>query len=127
MTAKRLILFLDSGDTLIDESTEIRDADGILIEAQPIPGAVELVRRLRERGFRLALVADGDAQSFNNVYKQLGLYDAFEAMIYSEQVKATKPSPPNTWRWPGRTMTSRTRVRCRAARCCSVSIGGTPN
>ncbi|MDI4644301.1 HAD family hydrolase [Cohnella hashimotonis] len=89
---RRLILFLDSGDTIVDESTEIRDADGIVVSAELIPGADAMVKTLHERGFTLALVADGDAQSFKNVYRQHGLYDYFEAMIYSENIKAVKPS-----------------------------------
>jgi len=89
---RRLVLFLDSGDTIVDESTEIRDAEGIVVSAELIPGADVMVKTLHERGFTLALVADGDAQSFKNVYKQHGLYDYFEAMIYSETIKAVKPS-----------------------------------
>ncbi|MFD2328305.1 HAD family hydrolase [Cohnella sp. GCM10020058] len=89
---RRLILFLDSGDTIIDESTEVRDADGIVVSAELIPGADVMVKTLHERGFALALVADGDAQSFKNVYRQHGLYNYFHAMIYSENIKAVKPS-----------------------------------
>lgn len=93
MADKRLILFLDSGDTLVDEATEVRDDEGIVVKADLIPGAKELVRELHERGYTLALVADGEAQSFKNIYRQHGLYDAFAAMIYSENIKAEKPSP----------------------------------
>ncbi|CAI6040651.1 HAD family hydrolase [Cohnella sp. JJ-181] len=89
---RRLVIFLDSGDTIVDESTEVRDADGIVVSADLIPGADVMVKTLRERGFTLALVADGDAQSFKNVYRQHGLYDDFDAMIYSENIKALKPS-----------------------------------
>lgn len=89
---RQLILFLDSGDTIVDESTEIRDEDGIVVSAELIPGAAAMVKMLRERGFTLALVADGETQSFKNVYRQHGLYDDFEAMIYSENIKALKPS-----------------------------------
>ncbi|WP_217597600.1 HAD family hydrolase [Cohnella sp. GbtcB17] len=89
---RRLILFLDSGDTIVDESTEIRDADGIVVSAELIPGAAAMVKTLRERGFTLALVADGEAQSFKNIFRQHGLYDDFEAMIYSENIKALKPN-----------------------------------
>ncbi|WP_258171324.1 HAD family hydrolase [Paenibacillus sp. R14(2021)] len=93
MSEKNLIIFLDSGDTIIDESTEIRDEEGIVVSAGLIPGADVMVKTLYERGYTLALVADGDAQSFKNVYKQLNLYDFFTAMIYSENIKAVKPSP----------------------------------
>ncbi|WP_225442713.1 HAD family hydrolase [Paenibacillus lycopersici] len=64
-----------------------------MISADVIPGAVETVRTLAERGYTLALVADGDAQSFKNVFKQNGIYDCFATMIYSETIKASKPSP----------------------------------
>lgn len=93
MEDKKLIIFFDSGDTIVDESTEIRDEEGIVISADLIPGAAATVQTLHERGYTLALVADGDAQSFNNVFKQHGLYDYFSAMIISENIKAIKPSP----------------------------------
>ncbi|MGP0586944.1 HAD family hydrolase [Paenibacillus timonensis] len=93
MAVKRLILFLDSGDTLVDEATEVRDDEGIVVRADLIPGAEDMLRQLAERGFTLALVADGNAQSFKNVYRQHGLYDIFTTMIYSETIKAEKPSP----------------------------------
>ncbi|WP_433619625.1 HAD family hydrolase [Paenibacillus cellulositrophicus] len=90
---KRLIVFLDSGDTLVDESTEVRDEDGIVVSADLIPGAAEMVKTLHSLGFTLALVADGDAQSFKNVLSQHRLHDYFDALIISELIKATKPSP----------------------------------
>lgn len=90
---KKLIIFLDSGDTLVDESTEIRDEHGTVLTADLIPGAKTMVQSLHERGYTLALVADGEALSFKNVYRQHGMYDYFSAMIYSENIKAEKPSP----------------------------------
>lgn len=90
---KRLIIFLDCGDTLIDESSETRDENDVVIRAELIPGAAEMVRTLSERGYRIAMVADGMAQSFKNMMTQHGLYDDFEVMIYSECIKALKPHP----------------------------------
>ncbi|MGG1516269.1 HAD family hydrolase [Paenibacillus oryzisoli] len=91
--AKKLIVFLDCGDTIIDEGTEIRDDQDIVIQADLIPGADVMVRTLAERGYTLALVADGRAQSFKNMLTDHGLYDYFTTMIYSETIKAAKPSP----------------------------------
>lgn len=93
MEPKKLIVFLDSGDTIIDESTEIRDSDGIVLKADVIPGADVMVKTLAEKGYTLALVADGTAQSFKNVLTQHGLYDCFSTLIMSENIKASKPSP----------------------------------
>ncbi len=36
---KNLIIFTDSGDTIIDEGTQIYDDRGIVTEAEFIPGA----------------------------------------------------------------------------------------
>lgn len=47
---KDLILFIDSGDTLVDESTEIRDDTGVVVQAELIPGAAEAVRTLWRAG-----------------------------------------------------------------------------
>ncbi|MDU0202451.1 MULTISPECIES: HAD family hydrolase [Paenibacillus] len=90
---KKLIVFLDCGDTIIDEGTEIRDDHDIVIQANVIPGADVMVKTLAERGYTLAIVADGNAQSFKNILTQNGLYDYFTTMVYSETVKASKPSP----------------------------------
>lgn len=90
---KDLIIFLDCGDTIIDEGTEIRDDHDVVIKADVIPGADQMVKTLAERGYRIAMVADGLAQSFKNLMTQHGLYDCFETMIYSECIKALKPDP----------------------------------
>lgn len=90
---KQLIIFLDCGDTIIDQGTEVRDQDDVVLSGELIPGADMMVRTLAERGYRLALVADGLAQSFKNLLQQHQLYDLFETLIYSETIKADKPSP----------------------------------
>ncbi|MFF2479406.1 HAD family hydrolase [Paenibacillus sp. NPDC058071] len=93
MSEKKLIVFLDSGDTLVDESTEIRDEEGVVVSADLIPGAKEMLQTLHEKGYTIALVADGLVQSFKNVFIQHGLIDYFTTMIISEPLKVEKPSP----------------------------------
>lgn len=92
MSDKELIIFMDCGDTIIDEGTEVRDEQGVVIRANVIPGADVTVKTLAERGYRLALVADGLVQSFKNLLTHHGLFDCFETMIVSECIKASKPS-----------------------------------
>lgn len=84
---------MDSGDTIIDESTETRDQEDVVLSAKVIPGAVETIKTLYEEGYMLVLVADGLAQSFKNVLQQNGVYDYFASMIYSETIKQKKPHP----------------------------------
>ncbi|MGG6311331.1 HAD family hydrolase [Paenibacillus macerans] len=91
MHRKTLIVFLDCGDTLINEGTEIKDENEVVLQAELIPGAGETVRTLAESGYTLALVADGQAQSFKNILTENGIYDYFDTMIYSETIKVSKP------------------------------------
>lgn len=89
---KNLIIFIDSGDTLVNESTEIRDANGDVVKADLIPGAKDALRGLHEAGYTIALVADGSVASFNNVYRQHGLSDCFDQRAISEAVGVSKPN-----------------------------------
>ena len=90
---KRLIIFTDIGDTIIDEGTETRDARDIVIHAECIPGAKETYLRLHEAGYTIVMVADGRTQSFHNIMKENGLDHIFAAWIISEEVGEDKPSP----------------------------------
>jgi putative hydrolase of the HAD superfamily len=87
---RRLIIFIDSGDTIVDESTEIMK-NGIVQTAKAIEGAVETLVSLADKGFRICLVADGNLRSFTNVFRILGIEDIFEAKIVSESVGVQKP------------------------------------
>lgn len=89
---RNLIIFTDSGDTIIDESTQILDERGIVTRAEFIPGAGEVLKQLREEGYRIALVADGEWESFQNVYRENGLGYCFEEWIVSEVVGEQKPA-----------------------------------
>lgn len=91
---RRLIVFIDSGDTLVDEGSEYRKEGSQVVEhAELIDGAAETLRELRKRGFTVELVADGLVQSFDNVYRQHGLEDIFTARTISEELGKEKPAP----------------------------------
>ncbi|MCR5683579.1 MAG: HAD family hydrolase [Clostridiales bacterium] len=92
MKQPRLILFTDIGDTIIDEGTEIRDAEGTVVHADCIPGACQTYLRIREAGFPVVMVADGTVQSFANTMRENGLDSVFAARIISEAVGEEKPS-----------------------------------
>jgi FMN phosphatase YigB (HAD superfamily) len=93
MTHRILAVFLDSGDTLVDEATEVRNDTDIVIEADLIPGAAGMVHELKRRGYRLALVADGYTASFQNILGQHGLYDLFDVHAISDAIGVYKPHP----------------------------------
>src|SRR6185312_16624654 len=84
-------VLLDSGDTLVDEATEIRDAEGYVIEADLIPGAIDMVEQLAREGYRLALVADGRKKSFDTILGHHGVKPLLEVEIISEVLACEKP------------------------------------
>ncbi len=89
---RKLIIFIDSGDTLVDERTETHETGTeIVATAELRPGALELITTLKDKGYTVILVADGYRQSFINVHNQHGLYDCYDAHIYSEDVGIEKP------------------------------------
>ncbi len=89
---KKLIIFTDSGDTIIDEGTEIRNDQDIVIHAEMIEGAGETLKALYDSGYTIAMVADGEEQSFTNVYNENGLGYCFHTRTISEIVGIQKPS-----------------------------------
>ncbi|MCG8477623.1 MAG: HAD hydrolase-like protein, partial [Spirochaetales bacterium] len=88
---RRIVVFFDCGDTLADEGTEVKGADGATLRAKLIPGAAGTVRRLKRRGYTLALVADGPRATFENILKRRGLWRLFDAYAISGDVGVTKP------------------------------------
>ena len=67
---RNAIIFLDSGDTLVDESTEVRIKGDVVDHAEFFTGIKEVLFQLKNAGFRVALVADGLVESFDNIYQQ---------------------------------------------------------
>lgn len=84
-------VMIDSGDTMVDESTEQHDADGYVISADLIPGALDMVEALAAEGYRLILVADGRLKSFETVLGGHGIRDHLHAEIISEVLNVQKP------------------------------------
>jgi putative hydrolase of the HAD superfamily len=92
LSQRPLAICLDCGDTLIDEGSEVKDGE-ISLRAELIPGADRLLHALKERGYALALVADGPQATFFNNLEPYGLYDLFDVYAISDQVGVEKPHP----------------------------------
>lgn len=89
---KKLIIFTDIGDTIVDEGTEVHDVPGgVVLRADCIPGARETMLRLYEEGYTIAMVADGLVESFHNTMTQNGLDHIFAAKSISEPLETHKP------------------------------------
>ncbi|WP_455618224.1 HAD family hydrolase [Eisenbergiella sp.] len=90
---KTLIIFTDSGDTIIDEGSQeyaLQEPE-IVIRADFIENAGEVLKQLHDKGYTIALVADGEEASFQNVYGKNGLRSCFDAWVVSETVGKQKP------------------------------------
>jgi putative hydrolase of the HAD superfamily len=90
---KILAVLLDCGDTLVDESTQVWSESQVALSADLIPGADEMVREIKRRGYPLGLVADGPSGTFRNILSQHGLFDLFDVRAISEEVGVEKPDP----------------------------------
>lgn len=92
MTGQKLIIFTDIGDTIIDESTEVRKVPkGVVYHASCIPGAKETMISLYDSGHTIAMVADGLKESFHNTMEENGLSYIFSAKVISEEFGVEKP------------------------------------
>src|SRR5687768_6010446 len=93
MTPRRVAaVLLDCGDTLVDEATEQKSAGDVSLAASLIPGADELMRTLKARGYPLGLVADGPRATFVNNLGPYGLFELFDAYAISAEVGVQKPA-----------------------------------
>ena len=88
-----IALFFDLGDTIMDEGTEIKDAELTTQSAELIPGMGEALRQCKARVRKLALVADTRPGTAANVLGQHGLLDLFDCLAISETVGVEKPDP----------------------------------
>lgn len=90
-----MAVLTDCGDTLVDEATEEKDPVGdVTLRAELIPGAAELLREVKLRGYLLGLVADGPEETFRNIFRQHHLTHFFDVQSISEQVGCSKPCAP---------------------------------
>jgi putative hydrolase of the HAD superfamily len=88
-----LAICFDFGDTLCDEATEVKDDTNTTLRAELIPGAAGLLHELKQRGYTLALVADGRPGTYANVLAQHGVLDLFDVLTVSEELGCEKPDP----------------------------------
>ncbi|MCR5684856.1 MAG: HAD family hydrolase [Lachnospiraceae bacterium] len=90
---RKPIIFIDGGDTLIEEGSNDRDPlTDIVITAMPIPGALETLRRLKNEGYTVCLIDNVKSESVSNVFGINGHIDCFASISTSEETGASKPS-----------------------------------
>ena len=91
MSHRFLALCFDFGDTLINQATEVKDESFTTLQAELIPGVVDLLHELKRRGYRLGLVSNGPVGSIPNVLGAYGLYEFFDVLAVSQGLGVDKP------------------------------------
>lgn len=86
-------VFFDLGDTLMDETTEIKDQNLVTIDAELIDGAKDVLVKLKELGYKIALVADTRIGTYKNVLGKFDLFRYFDCFAISEELGISKPNP----------------------------------
>jgi putative hydrolase of the HAD superfamily len=81
----------DLGDTLIDEETVKRDSKGFAITANLVDGAMELLRKLKGKGYKLAIICNGSSRGARALILSTGINDFFDVIVISEEVGSEKP------------------------------------
>ncbi len=64
---------------------------GLIEHSQPLPGALDLLRALRERGARVALASSAKEEELQHYLGMLGGRAAIDEIVTSADVSATKP------------------------------------
>ena len=59
----------------------------------PLPGAIKLLKSLREHGFKMALASSAPIENIRLVTQGLGINNCFHATVSGREVKEGKPSP----------------------------------
>lgn len=81
----------DLGDTLIEEESIIRDRGGNAVNARVIDGSFNVLAELRKKGYKLAVVCNGESINARNILKATGLERFFDFIAVSEEVGVEKP------------------------------------
>jgi HAD superfamily hydrolase (TIGR01509 family) len=62
-------------------------------EVGALPGLAKLLQEARRRGLGVALVTNSIKQDATRILRPLGLEDAFDPVVFPEEVSDSKPSP----------------------------------
>ena len=90
---KKYVIFIDGGDTLVEEGSLNRDTEDVISSANAVPGALEMLDKLKESGYMICLIDDVRTQSVINVFTENGHLDCFSSVSTSEETGVRKPAP----------------------------------
>jgi beta-phosphoglucomutase family hydrolase len=95
-TIIRDVLGAETSQREIDAISREKEADyrhKVKDKLKPLPGAVELIKSLKEHGFRLALASSAPLENIQLIITTLGIDDCFQVIVSDKDVAEGKPSP----------------------------------
>jgi HAD superfamily hydrolase (TIGR01549 family) len=98
MGGDRLVTEVAGRDVETSDGDRIRSSwekhyDEMLDRVQTLPGAQDLLRALRERGFRVALASSGIPRHTRHAVEVLGAEETTDTTTTSEDAEDSKPDP----------------------------------
>ena len=81
------------GPQLVAELRELVHAELDGVGVTPMPGALELIETLSERGVPLGLATNSGREFATRALRGAGLLDRFDAVVSAEDVERPKPAP----------------------------------
>jgi HAD superfamily hydrolase (TIGR01549 family) len=98
MGGDRLVAAVAGDRTEEQHGDDLRDAwrkeyAELRAEVLPLPGAADLVHRLADDGFTVALASSGDPQFSREAMELLGIESVVAELLTSEDVDSSKPDP----------------------------------
>ncbi|MBE9482626.1 MAG: HAD family phosphatase, partial [Chloroflexi bacterium] len=79
-------------DAIVDEK-EINYRQRVSQHIKSLPGAIELLKSLREHGFKVALASSAPMENIQLVTQGLGINNYFHSIVSGRDVSKGKPSP----------------------------------
>lgn len=76
-------------NTLVDELEKFEAG----MEYPEIPGSVDFVKMLKEKGFKVGLVTSSTAKKLEGVYRDTQFDKLFDTIVYAERIIHGKPAP----------------------------------
>lgn len=98
MGGEKLVAAVCGDDVECEHGKALREGwksqyDSLLNEVRLLPGAVEVLKTLRDRGWKVVLASSGKPDHTGKAVELLGGPDVVDAVTTSQDVEEAKPSP----------------------------------
>lgn len=95
-TITRRLVGAGIDQTLIEKWANLKEQyyrEMVQNKLQPLPGAVELIKSLKSKGFKLAIGSSGPPENVDLLLTSLKIKKYFDVVITADDVKKGKPEP----------------------------------